>query len=236
MPCFTWGTNGSGTSGPSYSGVGGELPQVGLMRCNNHTLGTAALLTQCILVHQANSVSFSVTPERTNTRTPASAFAANYFTGLSLAVPAVNVLVTFSQKDFMNNGWTAQPRWVPMCNAGTDLLGANLLVGLSQLKRLWLIADEDVLKNRFTRGQRSRRKSRRGYCFMLGSTGINRHATSGGGAFNCIYPIFHADHQFVDDSVWRRGDASGQNTLLLVNGGPPAAAVLMTRMTMGFGV
>lgn len=64
---------------------------------------------------------------------------------------------------------------------------------------------------------------------------MNRHAITGGGAFSCIYPIFHADHQFVDDSAWRRNDTSGPNTLLLLNGVPPEVATLNLRMLMGMG-
>lgn len=166
------------------------------VRFFGETVGTTA--GQVIINYDTGgtpSVLNSATPEKTNSRSPATS--ASYGSGFGLST--AGVWIRWSTADFSHNAWIPSPRYQPIAfNNETVAAGG---AGISSSTDLCL----GVSENGFPALRSIRRRTTRAGYFNRFGNELHQHQKTGSGAFSMLAPHFDNDIAWIDPSAWRNG-------------------------------
>jgi len=148
---------------------------------------------------------------------------------INAGVSTLSRLILCKTPRFGSPRWIARRGCSPFAleRANSECLSLDTGLDTSQMSVV-----EDGNANRWTRG-RARRSRKAGFWNLSGNI-ISRIATSGGGAFRCIYPVFHNDLEWVVPSAWKNVHEPQNYSVFLEE--PPAPSGPPTGTLALFGV
>lgn len=186
MSYNVWNVNGA------FTAVSGGSGALNVVRLSAYGEGVAATQQTFSLRTGTGSPSTSITPEKTNSRSPASV--ATYFETGS----GSNILLIMECAIFNHQSLPFSGRYFPRMINGEMLKYFGTAVAPGDANGSFL--ESDKVQSRSIR----RRTSRSGYHPCFGNE-IHHHAKTGGGAFSQICPHFDNDIYWTDPSAWRNG-------------------------------
>jgi hypothetical protein len=136
----------------------------------------------------------SVTPEKANSRSPASS---GSYGSNSTNLSANGYLVYWAQPDFSHNAWISGPRY-PIISG--DAEGSSTQISGATPSLTAAFTEDNGVSPRSIR----KRTTKPGYFPRLGNE-LHQHQKTGGGAFSMLAPHFDNDITFTDSSAWRQG-------------------------------